>query len=74
MDAENMKCYICAQEGKDSDALAICIVCGMGLCQEHIIHQEIDLWEGGYPLPSEKIKATLPRILCPYCYKALKGD
>ncbi len=69
-----MKCYICAQEGKDTDALAVCIVCGMGLCQEHIIRQEMDVWEGGYPFPVEKKDKTLPRILCPYCYQALKGE
>ncbi|MEN6329559.1 MAG: DUF2180 family protein [Methanobacteriaceae archaeon] len=69
-----MKCYICAQEGKDSDALAICIVCGMGLCQEHIIRQEMEIWEGGYPFPSSKVKKTLPRILCPFCYNALEGE
>lgn len=28
-----MKCYICAEEGKSTDAVAMCIVCGMGLCK-----------------------------------------
>lgn len=69
-----MKCYVCAQQGKDTDALAICIVCGMGLCQEHLIRQEVEIWEGGYPFPSEKVKKTLPRILCQYCFNALEGE
>ncbi|MDP3066540.1 MAG: DUF2180 family protein [Methanobacteriaceae archaeon] len=68
-----MKCYICAQEGKDTDALAICIVCGMGLCQDHLIRQEVDVWEGGYPFPAEKLEKTVPRILCGFCYHSLKG-
>lgn len=33
-----MKCYVCAKEGKDTEAIAICIVCGMGLCEDHIVH------------------------------------
>ena len=35
-----MKCYMCALEGKDTDALAICIVCGMGICKDHLIREE----------------------------------
>jgi hypothetical protein len=68
-----MKCYICAEEGKDSDAVAICIVCGMGLCMKHAIREETEVWSGGYPFPSEKMSETLPRILCRYCYKALEA-
>ncbi|KUL01292.1 MAG: hypothetical protein XE11_2177 [Methanomicrobiales archaeon 53_19] len=68
-----MKCYYCALEGKDSEAVAICIVCGMGLCMEHAIRKDVDVWEGGYPLPSKRVKAPLPRILCPACYNSLYG-
>ncbi len=68
-----MKCYVCAQEGKSSDAVAICIICGMGLCSEHIIREDMDIWEGGYPFPAHKVKSKLPRILCPECYAALRG-
>ena len=49
-----MKCYVCAKEGKESDAVAVCIACGMGTCMKHTIRKEIDVWEGGYPLPSRK--------------------
>ncbi|MBI5458322.1 DUF2180 family protein [Methanobacterium sp.] len=69
-----MKCYICAEEGKSTDAVAICIVCGMGLCMDHAIRQETEVWSGGYPFPAEKLKETLPRILCKYCYQALKKE
>ncbi len=68
-----MKCYVCAQEGKSSDAVAICIICGMGLCSEHAIREDIDIWEGGYPFPAQKVKRKLLRILCPECYAALRG-
>ena len=66
-----MQCYVCAQSGVKTDAIGICIVCGMGLCQEHLIKEEIAMWEGGYPMPRAKAKKTLPRILCKECYAAL---
>ncbi len=69
-----MKCYMCNLEGKATDAVAICIVCGMGLCMDHVIREEIEVWEGGFPLPSKKQEHTLPRILCKWCYNALKVD
>jgi len=46
----------------------------MGLCTEHAIREETEIWSGGYPFPSEKVKGTLPRILCPYCYNVMKED
>ena len=46
-----MKCYICAKEGKESDAVAVCVACGMGTCMKHTIRKEIDVWEGGYRSP-----------------------
>jgi hypothetical protein len=68
-----MKCYVCAEEGGDSEAVGICIVCGMGVCMEHAIREDQDLWEGGYPFPAQKVKQGVPRILCPACYALLKG-
>jgi hypothetical protein len=68
-----MKCYICAEEGKNSDAVAICIVCGMGLCREHAMREETESWEGGYPFPARKLKKSIPRILCPDCYEAFRS-
>jgi len=69
-----MKCYLCAEEGADSDAVAVCIVCGMGLCMKHAIREEHDVWEGGYPFPASRVSKSLPRILCPDCYNALKKE
>lgn len=66
-----MKCYYCALEGGESETVAICIVCGMGLCMEHAIRKDVDVWEGDYPFPNRSAKAPLPRILCPDCYAAL---
>ncbi|MCP1662018.1 hypothetical protein J2T61_000689 [Methanocalculus sp. AMF5] len=70
---KTMKCYICAEQGKDTDAVAICIVCGMGVCMDHAIREEIEKWEGGYPFPAKKLKLSIPRILCPPCYNAMKS-
>ncbi len=67
-----MKCYICAEMGRDTDAVAICIVCGMGVCREHSVREEVELWEGGYPFPSRKLKRTIPRILCTICYEVYR--
>ena len=36
-----MKCYVCAKQGVDEDAVAICIVCGMGLCLGHAFKEEL---------------------------------
>jgi hypothetical protein len=66
-----MQCYVCAQSGVQTEAVGICIVCGMGLCKDHAIREDVDMWEGGYPLPSKKAKKALPRILCPECRDAL---
>ena len=67
-----MKCYICAKEGKNTDAAGVCIVCGMGLCMDHIIREDMDLWEGGYPFPLTRSGKRLPRILCQECSAAYK--
>jgi len=45
----------------------------MGLCKEHAMREELEMWEGGYPFPARRVKAKIPRILCPECYHALKG-
>ena len=45
------------KEAGNSDAVAVCIVCGMGTCMTHTIRKEVDVWEGGYrslPQTSQK--------------------
>ncbi len=68
-----MKSNKSAKERKDSDAVAICVVCGMGLCMDHVIREEIEIWEGGFPLPSKKLEKTLPKMLCKWCYEAYQS-
>ncbi|OPY39084.1 MAG: hypothetical protein A4E35_00318 [Methanoregula sp. PtaU1.Bin051] len=69
-----MKCYVCAREGKDSDAVAVCIVCGMGLCMRHAVRTETEVWQGGYPFPARKRQKKIPRILCPDCNAAYEEE
>jgi hypothetical protein len=69
-----MQCYVCAQSGVKTEAIAICIVCGMAVCQEHLIRADVDMWEGGYPFPPRKLKKKLPRVLCKECHSALVED
>jgi hypothetical protein len=57
----------------EREATGICIVCGMGLCSEHMYRSDIQAWEGGYPFPAKRLKGVVPRILCPECYNALDG-
>ncbi|HOU28099.1 MAG TPA: DUF2180 family protein [Thermoleophilia bacterium] len=66
-----MECYVCARAGKKTAAVGVCIVCGMGLCMEHALREDVEVWEGGYPFPSQKAKKPLPRILCAECKEVL---
>ncbi len=69
-----MKCYICFNKGVDRDAIAICIVCGMGVCNEHLVREEQpikDVIDWGLGEEIHKYPRTLPRILCVDCYGAL---
>ena len=65
-----MKCYECAREGSKTDAVAVCIVCGRGICMQHTIRKEIGVWEGSYPRSSRRLPKTIPRMLCPDCSEA----
>jgi hypothetical protein len=67
----SMQCYVCAKAGKQTEAVGICIVCGMGLCMDHALREDVDFWEGGYPFPNKKSKKKLPRILCAECKQVL---
>lgn len=69
-----MKCYICDQEGKETAAIAICIVCGIAVCRKHQIREQIPVTETyKWGLGEEKVTLPLPlpRILCEWCYQAL---
>jgi hypothetical protein len=74
-----MNCYFCNQQRKDRAAVAICIVCGMALCAEHLTREELPVFENvsaGMGTVRHRLPATLPRILCPPCKMALdqKGE
>ncbi len=69
-----MKCYICDQEGKETDAIAICIACGIAVCRKHSVREQIPVTETyKWGLGEEKVTLPLPlpRILCEWCYQAL---
>lgn len=70
----NLKCYLCAKMGKDTDAVAACIVCGMGVCMDHAIYEETPVWKGDYPVRLEKDIEKMRRILCQPCHEALKEN
>lgn len=36
-----MKCYVCAKEGVETPAVAMCIVCGMFVCMHHLVREEL---------------------------------
>ena len=69
-----MKCYICAKEGKETDAVAVCVSCGMATCMQHTVRRDVDVWEGGYPLPAKKLPKKMPKMLCTWCNDTYKGD
>ncbi len=69
-----MKCYICNQEEKETDAIAICIACGIAVCKEHSVREQIPVTETyKWGMGEEKVTLPLPvpRILCTWCYQAL---
>jgi len=69
-----MNCYVCHDQGRQSVAVAICIVCGMALCREHVVREELPLFETvetGMTASRHRLPASLPRIVCPACHHAL---
>jgi len=70
-----MVCYVCAQKGARSEAVAICIVCGMALCQEHLVREELPVWQKLHLGSAEtrvELPDKLPRFLCQECHRALR--
>ncbi len=65
-----LKCFMCDENNKTEEAVAICIVCGMGLCMEHARRADLEIWEGHYPMPVKTMEKDLPRFLCEYCIEA----
>lgn len=69
-----LKCYDCMEEGKDSEAVSICIVCGKGLCMDHSRRMDLPIRGGNYPEPAKVLEKELPRILCNYCIEQTLVD
>ncbi len=59
-----MKCYQCAKENKDRDAVAVCKECGMGICMEHAVERKPEPRTVGL---EGFAGSTTMRILCPSC-------
>jgi len=71
-----MNCFMCAQNGKETTAIAVCLTCGMGVCQEHLVREEITIEEVKTSAFSKQkvVRAkNLPRILCKLCHTALNS-
>lgn len=68
-----LKCYDCLEKSKDIEAVGVCIVCGKGLCMEHIKEVEFPM-KGGYPLPNLNLKKGLPRMMCRECIDSVFGE
>lgn len=78
-----MKCYDCAQQGKDVDTIGICILCGRGICKEHSVREDLPIMKGEYDVElkcgmgvecSMEDMQHLPKMLCPTCHKAIKEN
>ncbi len=69
-----MKCYICNNEGKETDAIAICIVCGIAVCKEHQIREQVpvkETYKWGLGKEEVTLPMPLPRLLCAWFHQAL---
>jgi hypothetical protein len=70
-----MKCYVCAKQGVDEEAVAICIICGMGLCLGHVFKEELlvrDVIDWGFGEEKITYPKTLPRFICAECKLAIE--
>jgi hypothetical protein len=69
-----MKCYECAKQGKDVDAVATCVICGMGLCMDHAIRENlpvVDIIDWGFGKEEHRYPVDIPRFLCSSCKVAI---
>ncbi|AJF07525.1 DUF2180 family protein [Geoalkalibacter subterraneus] len=58
-----MNCYPCARENKETPAVAVCSVCGKGLCLEHTVERELPLVQR----VSGWVDQSLIHLLCAEC-------
>ncbi len=70
-----MRCYQCAKKGVDEEAAVICIICGMGLCMDHLFREELlvaDIVDWGLGRETVEYPRTLPRFICADCKAAIE--
>lgn len=51
-----LRCFECARNETVEESVAICIMCGKGLCMGHAHRIDLPIWEGGYPAPVRILK------------------
>lgn len=71
-----MNCFMCAQKGKETPAIAVCIACGMCVCQDHLVREDLPLEDvKNFGFSTQKVVRAekMPRILCNPCHVALKS-
>ena len=61
-----MRCYEDAQAGVEKDAVAVCVACGMGLCLDHAVQEEV--WKTRVILGRPAKKGMV--VLCHHCAAA----
>jgi len=67
-----MKCYICAKEGKSSDAVAVCIVCRNGALHGSCHPKRRGTVGGRISLPGKEISEKDAPDPVPECFAALR--
>ena len=71
-----MKCWVCALEDKETNAMAVCQECGVALCNVHKLEGEAHRGDGGQngcthlgkadgPVPATAEQAALPPGVIP---------
>ncbi|MEA3403501.1 MAG: DUF2180 family protein, partial [Armatimonadota bacterium] len=63
-----MQCYDCLPTS--SVAVAVCVLCGKGLCREHMVRQERTVYEHVPSGMAAQVRATgrkIPRLVCKEC-------
>lgn len=68
-----MKCYDCAEQGKEVEASAVCIVCGKGLCADHSKEVKLPV-SVGKPPEVKRLHKGLPHFMCDYCFDTIVED
>lgn len=69
-----MNCYVCAQEGKETPGIAVCLACGMCVCNDHLVREDMpleDVKKWGFSIQKTVLAEKMPRILCKLCHTAL---